>query len=79
MLRPADSGQEKDLVSPSVPTVSVPKGEDAAQCYDKGTRGDHPGFGFSAPSILSEAGFDRLALSQQIVGCCDRLLVQLSD
>jgi hypothetical protein len=55
------------------------KGEYAAKGYDNGT-GDS--FSPSAPSILSnlsEACFDRLMLSQQIVGCFHRLPVHLSD
>jgi hypothetical protein len=55
------------------------KGEYAAQCYDKGTRDS---FSPSAPSFLSnlsKACFDRLVLSQQVVGCFHRLPVHLSD
>ena len=55
------------------------KGENATQRYDKGTRDS---FSPSAPSILSnlsEACFDRLVLSQQVVGCFHRLPVHLSD
>jgi hypothetical protein len=55
------------------------KGEYAAQSYDKGT-GDS--FSPSAPSILSnlgEAYFNRLVLSQQIVGCFHRVPMHLSD
>ena len=53
-------------------------GEDAAHRYDKGTRGNQPGFSFSTPSILSDF-FDCVLPSRHIVGCCDRLPVQLSD
>ena len=55
------------------------KGEYAAECYYEGTCDS---FSPSAPSILSnlsEACFDRLVLSQQIVGCFHRLPVHLSD
>jgi hypothetical protein len=57
----------------------LPKGRVWAQCNDKGTRDS---FSPSAPSILrnlSEACFDHLVLSQQIVGCFHRLPVHLSD
>ncbi len=54
-------------------------GEDAAERYDNGPRGNQPSFSLSALSVLSVAGFDSLALSQQVVGCCDCLPVQLSD
>jgi hypothetical protein len=55
------------------------KREHAAQCYHKGTRDS---FSPSKPSFLSnlsKACFDRLVLSQQVVGCFHRLPVHLSD
>jgi hypothetical protein len=54
-------------------------GDDAAKRQEEGACGKKPGRSLSAPGILSEVCPNRLVPSRQIVGCRDRLLVQLSN
>jgi hypothetical protein len=54
-------------------------GDDAAKHQEEGACGKKPGRSLSAPGILSEICPNRLVPSRQIVGCRDRLLVQLSN
>ena len=77
--KPGQGGQQGGIQNKKAGRPFQPKGEDAAERYDNGPCGNQPSFSLSALSVLSAAGFDSFALSQQVVGCCDCLPVQLSD